>query len=75
MASLTPQERKGEVVDEAFHDGIVNGGMVLAPALGALYFAMQNPKFRKVNNIISAHCAIDSKPSNRNVSNHCLIFF
>mmetsp|Transcript_83886 Transcript_83886/g.125756 ORF Transcript_83886/g.125756 Transcript_83886/m.125756 type:complete len:248 (+) Transcript_83886:166-909(+) len=50
MASLTPQERSAEVVDQAFSDGMVTGGMVLAPALGALYLAMKNPKFRKLTN-------------------------
>lgn len=49
MASLTPQSRKGEVVDEAYNEGLVNGAMVLAPCLGGLYLAMQNPTFRKVN--------------------------
>ena len=51
MASLTPQSRKGEVVEHAYNEGLVNGGMVLAPALAGLYFAMKNPTFRKVSNI------------------------
>jgi len=50
MASLTPQSRKGEVVEHAYNEGLVNGGMVLAPALAGLYFAMKNPTFRKVTN-------------------------
>jgi hypothetical protein len=49
MASLTPEERREEVVDQAFSNGFTTGGMVLAPALGALYLAMKNPKFRKVS--------------------------
>lgn len=48
MASLTPQHRSAELVAEAFKEGMINGTMVLIPAMGGLYAALQNPKFRKV---------------------------
>lgn len=50
MASLTPQSRSAEVVDNAMKEGLVSGGIVLVPALGGLYAAMRNPKFRKFTN-------------------------
>lgn len=50
MTSLTPKNRQQEVTDAAWNEGMVNGGMVLAPCLGGLYMAMQNAKFRKVTN-------------------------
>lgn len=48
MASLTPQERSGEVVGQVMSEGLTNGFMVLIPSMGGLYMAMKNPKFRKV---------------------------
>ena len=48
MASLTPKDRSEEVTGVAMTEGLVNGTMVFIPTLGALYFAMQNPSFRKV---------------------------
>ena len=48
MVSLTPASRADEVTGDAMNEGLVNGGLVFAPSVGALYFAMQNPQFRKV---------------------------
>lgn len=50
MASLTPQHRSGEVVDEVMKEGLVNGCMTFVPCMGALYLAMKNPNFRKFTN-------------------------
>jgi len=50
MASLTPKSRSDEVTGQAMREGLVSGTIVLVPSLGALYFAMKNPKFRKLTN-------------------------
>jgi hypothetical protein len=50
MASLTPQERKGEVVDQVMTEGLTTGFAVFVPAMGGLYAAMRNPTFRKLTN-------------------------
>jgi hypothetical protein len=48
MASLTPKHLNEETVGMAMSDGIVNGTLVLFPAMGVLYGAMQRPGFVKV---------------------------
>jgi len=40
--SLTPKHRSSEATDEAMQEGLMAGGLVLAPALGGLYIAMRN---------------------------------
>lgn len=50
MPSLTPKERQAEVTESAMSEGMVNGGMVLAAALGGFTVAMRNPNFRKFTN-------------------------
>jgi hypothetical protein len=49
MVSLTPKHRNDEVVGMAMSDGFLNGTLVMMPALGVLYAAMQRPGFVKVN--------------------------
>ena len=48
MVSLTPQSRADEVTGQAMNEGLTNGFLVLIPSIGAVYAALQNPKFRKV---------------------------
>ena len=48
MASLTPHDRSDEVTGQAMKEGLISGGIVLAPCLGGLWLAMRNPSFRKV---------------------------
>lgn len=48
MASLTPKHRAEEVTSDAMYEGLVNGAMVLMPALAGLYVALQNKSFVKV---------------------------
>jgi hypothetical protein len=50
MASLTPANRADEVTSQAMNEGLMSGTMVFIPSLGALYAAMQNPKFVKLTN-------------------------
>ena len=46
MTSLTPQSRNQTTSQEAMTEGLVAGGLVLVPAVGSLYLAMQNAAFR-----------------------------
>lgn len=48
MPTLTPQNRSDEVAWGATKDGLISGGLALIPSGGAVYLAMQNPKFLKV---------------------------
>lgn len=50
MASLTPKHREQEVTSAAMSEGLLNGAMVMFPAMGGLYAAMQNPSFVKYTN-------------------------
>jgi hypothetical protein len=49
MVSLTPKSRAEEVTGQAMNEGLTNGILVLIPSIGALFAALQNPNFRKVN--------------------------
>jgi hypothetical protein len=51
MASLTPKEREEEVTSAAMSEGLMTSGMVLLPALGGLYAALQNKSFVKVRTL------------------------
>lgn len=42
--SLTPDTRRQEASNEAMHEGVIAGGLVLVPSVGALYMAMQHSK-------------------------------
>ena len=49
--SLTPMHRSDEATAEAFQEGLIAGGLVFAPASGALFVAMKNsPRFVKATN-------------------------
>lgn len=50
MASLTPKSRSNEVTSEAMNEGLIYGSLTFVPSLAGLYYAMQNPKFRKFTN-------------------------
>lgn len=62
MASLTPKHRSDEVTNAAMKEGLVNGGIVFAPCLAAMWAALKNPKFRKLTNVQSRTALVIMPP-------------
>ena len=53
MSSLTPSERRQDVVWDATYEGLVNGALALIPSSAAVFAAMQYPAFRTRTNVQS----------------------
>jgi hypothetical protein len=53
MPSLTPLDKREDVASEAFQEGLMNGFFTMIPCMGAMYFALQSPKFRARTNVQS----------------------
>ena len=52
MSSLTPLDKRDEVANQAFEEGLLNGLFTLIPATGAVYaLTQQSPGFRRATNM------------------------
>lgn len=63
MPSLTPLDRREEVADQAFKEGMISGIFTLIPATGLVYFAVQKSEWMRKRTNMQVRTALCVMPA------------
>lgn len=63
MPSLTPLDKRDEVADQAFKEGLINGLFTLVPTTGAMYVALQKSEWLRRSTNMQSRTALCIMPA------------